>query len=222
VTVYLFNDITGTITPGTATNIATSIPGQNVRLIFTGTVGSQVSAVLNSTYSQGYWPVTLSILSPYRTTLGSNSQEIGGSAFIDSTTVPVSGTYTVLVDPTGTNTGSGTVAVYLFNNITGAITPTTPTNIATNIPGQNILLNFSGTAGQQVSAALTSTYSQGYWPVTLTIVNPDGTTLGSNSPELGGNTSLGPLSLTMSGTYTVLIDPTGANTGSGTVTLTLQ
>jgi hypothetical protein len=222
VTIYLFSDITGTLSPGQPANFATNTPGQNVRLVFSGTAGRQVSAVLSSTYNQGYWPVTLNILTPYGATLASNSPEVGGNTFVDSTAVSASGTYTVLIDPTGSNTGSGTVTVYLFNDVTGAISPGSPVNIATGIPGQNVRLTFNGTAGQQASAQLSSNYNQGYWPVTLAILNPDGSTLGSNSPEIGGNASLGPLTLGTTGTYTVLIDPTGTNTGSGTASLTLQ
>lgn len=227
ITLYLFNDKTGSLAPcftlcnGTA--FTTEDPTQNVRFNFSAAAGLHVSAVLNSSYSQGYWPVALSILTPYGATLGSNSQETGGSAFIDSTAVPVSGTYTVIIAPSGSSTsGNGTVAVYLFNDITGTITPGTQTPIGPSIPGQNIRLTFNGTAGQQVSGSLSSSYNQGYWPVTFSILNPDGTTLTSNSPELGGNASVGPIALPTTGTYTVLIDPSGANAGSGTVSVTLQ
>jgi hypothetical protein len=226
VTVYLFNDITGTLSPCSVpcsgTNISSATPGQNIRLSFSGTAGLRLSAILNSTYNQDYWPVTLSVLTPYGSTLASNSPELGGYAYIDSTAMPVSGTYTLLIDPSGTNVGSGSVVVYFFQDVTGTIAPGTPANITTAVPGQNIRLTFNGTGGQQVGASLNSSYNQGYWPVTLSILNPDGTTLTSNSPELGGNVSVGPVALPTTGTYTVLIDPSGANTGSGTVSVTLQ
>jgi len=222
VTITLYNvvDVTGSITPGSPVNISTPTPGQNIRLTFSGTAGQQVSAVLNSTYNQGYWPVTLSILKPDGTTLGANTPEVGGHAFVDSTTLPVTGVYTVVVDPGGAMTGNGTLGVYLFTDLTGTINIGSQVSIPTSIPGQNVRYTFSGTAGQQVTAVLNSTYNQGYWPVTLSIVKPDGTTLGANTPELGGNTSVGSLTLPTSGMYTVLIDPRDSNTGSGTVTLT--
>jgi hypothetical protein len=133
----------------------------------------------------------------------------------------VSGTYTLLLNPTGgTSTGTATLTVYTFTDVTGSITPngsSVPITIAS--PGQNAGLTFSGTTGQIVSALATNVTWGGCLNFALGIVNPDGSML-TNAGFCSTNGSLTNQTLPTSGTYTVLLDPIGVNTGSATLTVT--
>jgi riboflavin synthase alpha subunit len=128
--------------------------------------------------------------------------------------LPVTGTHTILVDPNGTSTGSMTLT--LSEPITGTITvdgPSATVNI-TQI-GQTARINFSGTAGQKVSLAVTSDTFAGN--VGLTIFNPDGSSLTSwCCGDTGTNLNM---TLSQSGIHTILMDPGGTDIGSMTFLL---
>ncbi len=230
-TLFLTNDQVGTITPssalpGTPVTVTTNTPGQNVELTFSGTAGQQATVLLtNSTYPSCGSPV-VSILAPDGTQLSGTYLCNSSTGFIPSVTLPVSGTYTVVIDPQGGDTGSVTLTLFLTNDQTGTITPSsalpgTPVTVITNTPGQNVELTFSGMAGQQATLLLTnSTYPSCDSPV-VSILAPDGSQLGSTS-LCNSSTGLIPsLTLPMSGSYTVVIAPQGADTGSVTLTLFL-
>ncbi len=223
-TIHLFTvvDVTGPIAAdGTSAPVSISVPGQNARLTFTGVAGQVVSAWVTSgtwlacTVDQYY----VSIVSPDGSTLARVSQ-CGSSAFIDQKTLPVGGTYTLVLDPVSANVGSATLRLYTVVDIAGPITANGSSvffSIAT--PGQNALLTFDGTAGQVVTASVTSSWTgcvvdQFF----LELWKPDGSKLAS-AFDCGGGASLNNKTLPASGVYTVRFNPVGANTGSATVTL---
>jgi YD repeat-containing protein len=215
-----FSDLSGTITIGTPLTVTTTGSGQNARYTFSGTAGQQISLTLtNSTYA-GCIALATSILKPDGTTLGSTSI-CGATGFIDSMTIPVTGTYTVFVNPGGTATGSVTLLLNTFTDISGTITPGTPLSVNTTTAGQNARYTFSGTAGQQASFSLTNSTYTGCIALNTSILKPDGTTLNSTS-ICGASGSAGPTALPTTGTYTVLVDPGGTGTGSVTITVTLN
>ncbi|HEX6291760.1 MAG TPA: RHS repeat-associated core domain-containing protein [Herpetosiphonaceae bacterium] len=207
-------DVTGTITPGgPAVNIATTVPGQNARLTFSGTVGQRVSVSLGSvTITSSY----VSLLKPDGSTLTYISVGTGGG-FIDAQTLPTAGTYTILVDPQSTYTGQMAVTLHDAADVTGTITPGGPAvTVTTNVPGQNARLTFSGTQGQQVSLSMTNVTLQGSY---VSILKPDGSTLVSSSYIGTGGGSIDARTLPSTGTYTILVD--GYSTYTGRMSLTL-
>jgi hypothetical protein len=148
--------------------------------------------------------------------LGSAGINTGGG-FIDTKTLPATGTYTIFIDPTGAYTGNVTVTLYeVPADVQGTITiggAAVPVSIGT--PGQNGRLTFDGTANQRISLKMSSvTITVG----NLYIYNPDGSTLGSAGINTGGG-FIDTKTLSATGTYTIFIDPTGAYTGNVTVTL---
>jgi hypothetical protein len=220
VLINTFSDISGTTSIGTPLTVTTTTAGQNARYTFSGTAGQQISLTLtNSTYA-GCIALATSILKPDGTTLGSTSI-CGATGFIDSMTIPVTGTYTVFVNPGGTATGSVTLLLNTFTDISGTITPGTPLSVNTTTAGQNARYTFSGTAGQQASFSLTNSTYTGCIALNTSILKPDGTTLNSTS-ICGASGSAGPTALPTTGTYTVLVDPGGTGTGSVTITVTLN
>ena len=117
---------TKTITIATANKVA--------MFLFEGTAGQRVS--LNMTVVS----ISLSFITIYKpdgSVLTSGSANTSGG-FIDTQTLPVDGTYTILIDPSGTNTGNMTLTLYGVTDTTGTITPGGPAvTITTTIPGQN-------------------------------------------------------------------------------------
>ena len=229
---FLFNDQSGTITLGTSQSTSVSIPGQNAKYTFSGSAGQQISMILSN--SNFFDPcrfcstLTGTIVNPDGTTLGSTTVDYqSGAAFMDSVSLPTTGTYTLIMNPLGWSTGTVTEEIYPFNDVSGAITPGAPLPISISFPGQNAKFTFSGTAGQQVSLSLSgSTFNDPCAfcaTVTGSIVNPDGSTLGSATVSYNGSgASFGPLSLPTTGTYVVLINPLGWSTGNLNALVGLQ
>ncbi len=201
-------DLSGTITAGgSAVSVSISAMGQNGRWTFSGSANDEVSLRLSSVT---FPAVYISILSPDGTLLAGPTI----TSFIDKTVLPVTGTYTAVVDPSSTSTGSATLNVYNAADVTGTITiggsTVTPTITS---PGQNAILTFSGTAAQRISLAIGAGPSG-----TVKILKPDTTVLASGSINVIA-TFLDTTVLPTTGTYSITVDPMG--TGTGGVALTL-
>jgi hypothetical protein len=140
-----------------------------------------------------------------------------GTVFVDAVALPVTGTYTVVVDPLLAGTGSTTVTIADVVDGTGTIAIDGPAvSFTASTPGQRMRLTFSGAAGQRISAWGTNNGTS--WLYTpLAVLKPDGTTLGSLNGAISA--FLEPPVLPVAGTYTLLIDPYTYHTGSGTVRL---
>jgi large repetitive protein len=121
--------------------------------------------------------------------------------------LPATGTYTVVADP-GSNTGSIALSIVKPLQLS-LVLGDPPVTVPLAPPGRRALLSFAGTAGAYANFSLsTTTVSAG----TVSIFAPDGGLLDSRSFTSPGAT-LQP-QLPVDGTYTVLIDPTGALGGT--------
>ena len=215
-------DITGTITPGGgASTVTTTAVGQNVRLTFDGTANQRVSLKITGVTLSGgsqSW-ANIYIKKPDGTNLTSTTVDTAGG-YIDTKTLPVTGTYTILVDPLNTTTGSMTLTLCdVPADITGPITPGgSPVTVTTTTPGQNANLTFEGAANQRVSLNVSGVSMTGNTWVNVWIKKPDGTNLTSDTFGSSGG-YIDAKTLPVAGTYTVLVDPYNSNTGSATVTL---
>ena len=218
------NDVQGTITPGGAAVTVTLASGQNAYLTFTGTQGQLVSvslaAVSPSTFSS-WWDVR--IVKPDGTQL--TTVAIGNPAtvgFLDTVALPTSGTYTVLIDPRSTLSGTVTARLYSVVHRTGSIPANgDAVNVVLATPGQNGLLTFNGTQGQQVSVLVQYMSAGGFpswWDMRL--LRPDGTihsTISAGSSATYGFMDVQTLPAT--GVYTVAVDPRAMLTGTVAVRL---
>ncbi len=148
--------------------------------------------------------------------------------YIDTMTLPSTGTYTIMLSASSTNTGSVTMNLYGITDVTGTITPTTSgssVNATNTAPGQNCYYTFSGTAGQMVFLDLSASYSGSYagGPYSnVTLYNPDGSANATNAIYSGAPTTTftsSRITLPSTGTYTILVDP--YLNAAGTTTLTL-
>ncbi len=224
VTLYTVSDVTGSITPGGAGVSATlGTPGQRALLTFSGSVNQKVSAWLNPTTLSGCGTgrATLTLLKPDGSTFAAIDTCANGTTFLEPVTLPVAGTYTLVLDPLSSYTGSATVTLYTVVDVTGSITPGGPSvPVTLSTPGQNARLTFNGTAGQKVSAWLTnSTFTGGCSTLRLSIFKPDNTEL-SGYDTCGGNDAfLDAVILPTTGTYTIVGNPYWTLTGQFSITL---
>ena len=149
---YGFQDLTGSITPaataeGTTQKVATTVPGQNARYSVTMSAGEKVSLrTNNSKMSAGYRIEWLNPEGKFVYGIGFGKEE---NWFWDTKTFASAGTYTLLIDPEGTATGSVDVQLWEDPDLTGqTITPSEGGGSVTStikVPGQRELVTFSGT-----------------------------------------------------------------------------
>jgi hypothetical protein len=192
--------------------VSTTAPGQNARLTFEGTAGRLISLQLsNVSYASAY----VSVLSPDGSTLVRNVLVGTAGAFVDARLLPSSGTFSIVVDPTGVNTGSVTLTLHdVPADVSGQLVAGSAFTVAITTPGQNARLTFEGTAGRRVSLVLSSVSISSSL---VTILRPNGTTLAAVLVSTTGRTLT--LDLNATGTYVVLLDPRAAATGGMTFKL---
>ena len=193
---------------GAALTLTVTRSGQRTPITFVGTAGQRLSLAFTSVTADAQ----VKILKPDGTTFTTTYASSG--VVLDLPDLPVTGTYTIWVDPAQAATGSLTLT--LSEEITGTITidgASVTLNLAR--PGQRARLTFSGTAGQRLGLGLTS---HTIFTSTTTILKPDGSGLGSVG--LGPfDGVLIPSPLPATGTYSILVDPYDIYTGSITLTL---
>ena len=222
------NDAVGTATTpgGAAVPLSMPTPGTNGSVAFSATAGQRVSLKLSGVTITGNAlnSARVSVLKPDGTALVASTNFGSSGAFLEPVTIPVNGSYTVKIDPRQWYAGSATVTVYSVsadqNTAIIAGTPL-PLTFAASSPGQNQTATFSGTAGQKVSLNLTNV-TLGTNPISgtnVSIVKPDATTLVAATPAGTSGKFIEPVTLPATGTYTIKVDPQGANTGGITLAL---
>jgi YD repeat-containing protein len=194
---------------GATLNPTISTVGKIALIVFDGTAGQQVSVGIGA---GGIVETDTYFFHPNGTLLTSiYSDNNGRDLHIES--LPVTGTYTLMVAPRGTYTGSKAITLSQ-DLVAGPIVAggaSVPVSIAR--PGQRARLTFSGIAGQKLNLGFPGASAFD----AITVTRPDGTTFAA----FPGNTDLSivmpPLPTT--GTYGILVDPRYADTRSTTLTL---
>ena len=216
-TLTLSSDLVGTLTANAAsTTFSTARPGQNGRYTFSGSAGQKHSMVLtNSTFALG---ASITILKPDGTALISNS--VSTASTFDIPALPLAGTYTVLIDPSGAATGKVDLQLKTTSgDKTGTIAVDgTPLQVDL-IVHQKGVITFNGAAGQTLGLGYTGV---GTTPAGQSIAykvrRPDGTVLTSNNFSSNGSANLPPLPA--AGPYTIELQ--ASSDGSAGVTLILS
>ncbi|WP_432906957.1 VWD domain-containing protein [Micromonospora matsumotoense] len=218
VRVYAARDTTGTLRPdGPAVSVAVTAPGGQARYRFTGVAGQRVFVeVPESTLPDQCSPLELRDPDGKRLSSGC---VVNGTGDIDGTVLPTDGTYTVLVDPVDRTIG--TVALRLFateDRIDDISVGGPPVVVTVGRPGAVLGYRFTGTAGTSVTVTATdATLPDQCSPLELR--DADGTPV-STGCVVNGVGGIDATVLPTTGVYTVVVDPSGAATG--TVTLTLR
>jgi hypothetical protein len=213
VTLTLSEEVTGTIAVGGASvPVSITRAGQRARFTFTGTSGQRLSLGWTGVTLPSGW---VTIFQPDGTSLA--AQAFGtGNAALDMPVLPVSGTYSILVDPSAADTGEMTLT--LSEEVSGSIIAGgSPVGVSITRAGQRSRLSFAGTAGMRVSLTGTnSTFTQSG----VSLWKPDGTYFAWFFDDWGPGTWFGgPHTLPTTGTYSILVDPAVAYTGSHTLSL---
>jgi hypothetical protein len=209
-------DKNGTLTLGSPASNTIDTPGQVANFTFSGALNQRVSLNVESSDFTG----TIWLKKPDATVLTSITvTPVGG--FLDATTLPVSGTYTVMVDPSGAGFGAFSFVVYdvpvdTTQAITAGGSAVTVTNTA---PGQNGYLTFNGTAGQKISVLVSNV--NGIDPAELDVLKPNGTSLLSAPITVTSSGAwLQPtVALPVTGQYKILLDPQLTGVGTADVNL---
>jgi hypothetical protein len=209
-------DAAGSITPGGAPlALATTVPGQNAKATFAGSNGQRVSLKIGPTCCS----LTVSIQKPDGTSLVAATSIGLSGGFIDTKTLPVTGTYTIVVNPAGAVTGSVTLTLYdVPTDVLASITPGgAPLILTTTTPGQNAKATFTGVGGRGIALKIDGVSLTGTFQ--LSIKKPDGTDLVAATSYGGSGGFIDTKTLPVSGTYSIVVNPTGTATGSVTLTL---
>lgn len=207
-------DFTARMALGETRTIIVSAANRVALVVFDGAVGQRISLqAANTTISS----TTVRIIKPDGSNL-LNPTSLSGNWFVDTLTLPVTGTYTILVDPNSTFTGSLNLTLHnVPPDATATVTAGGPAvTITTTTPGQNANVTFGGTAGQRVSLNINNVTISS---TSVTVLKPDGTTLISASNVTSGGWFFDTMTLPATGTYSVVINPKIAATGSVTLTL---
>jgi YD repeat-containing protein len=214
-------DVTNTIIPGgAAVTAVTNTPGQNVRLTFNRSTEQQrISLLLNASMANGNG-IAVSIYKPNGQALVSTTSMPASGGYIDVQSLPDPGQYTILINPFITNIGSMTVSLYDVVDVNGTITPDgTQTPFAITTPGQNAHFTFTRPSSQRISLRLINLSANMDFSL-ISISKPDGSPL--VSPSALYNTYewfIDAKALADTGSYTIVLDPQEAQTGSGTMLL---
>ena len=203
---------------GGPTNVSLTRAGQAAQLTFTGTAGQ--------TLGLGITGLTLSPASSTSAQVvvyapdgspqySNNCPTTAPVCPLNLSNLPMSGTYSVVVAPQ--NSGTGTFTATLSHEATGVLTAGTPLNLNLSRAGQTGRLTFNGAAGDVLGLGFTGvTLTNAY----VLVYKPDGTYFANITFSNGSTTTLSLPPLPVTGTYTVLITP-GVTTG-GSMTFLLS
>jgi YD repeat-containing protein len=207
---------TGRMTLGGTSNVGINVANDIGLMLFDASAGQKASFnFTNSTFSHFY----ITIIAPGGQTLASGNTTSASMYLEVPSLLPVSGTYTVMVQ--GSSTGSLTINSYAVpaNVVQSIAIGGAAVNVMTGTPGQNIDLTFQGSVGQQATLYLSGITYSGCNSLNITIFNPDGTTLSTGSACNSSTLYVDMPTFALAGMYTILIDPQGSTTGKLTASL---
>lgn len=197
---------------GAAMTLATTVPGQDAQLSFAGAAGEFASFTLSGVTPASFGGY-VSLEGPDGGTLVSQSYVSSSGGYLDRVTLPATGDYKLRFNALTPTPGSLTARV---NAVGADVVRTIATNgtqvtFSTTAPGQNARLTFTGTAGTRLSLSSPNVSVNGVnGSIPYSILGPDGTPIVSNA-RLSNSDFLEPISIAASGTYTILVDPTGSD-----------
>jgi hypothetical protein len=209
---------------GDPVTVTTTTPGENARLVFDGLAGDRISLKLSDVTigTACCSSAKISILKPDGTVLLSGTGFGTSGGFIDTKTLPQTGSYRIFVDPQSNAVGSVTLTLYdVPDDPTGSISIGGPASTLTlDVPGLNGWRTFSGTAGRTVTLSLTAVTigTSCCSSAKVSVLRPDGTTLVSPA-NFGTTGKTLSFSLPSTGTYSIFVDPQSNGLGSVTISV---
>ncbi|NUU19142.1 hypothetical protein HP550_17985 [Cellulomonas humilata] len=196
---------------GTAVDLTTTTPGQNAAATFTATVGSRVS--LSARTAASTVTALVSVVGPTGATVVAPVTASTSGTFVEPFTIATAGVHRIVVDPTGTTTGTVTLRASAVVDDTRALAlDGTATTVAVPVPGSVSRLVTHAEAGERLSVSLTaSTFGSSAAKVSAT--GPGGVVLVAARSFSAAGTFLDTFAVPASGDVTLTIDPVGAAVG---------
>ncbi|CCH16395.1 VWD domain-containing protein [Micromonospora lupini] len=217
VRVYVASDTAGTVeSNGPAVSAVVAQPGAQARYRFTGRAGERVFVeVPASTLSDQCSPLRIEDADGHLLNTGC---VVNGVGEVDGTVLPADGTYTVVVDPVDRTTGEVALRIFAGRDGSGTLTVDGPAVLAVvERPGAVLSYRFTGSAGTSVGLTASAATLPDQCGV-LELRGPDGILLASGC-VINGAGAVDATALPATGTYTVVVNPSGTATGQVSVTL---
>jgi YD repeat-containing protein len=187
--------------------------GQTLSLCFNGTANKNISLLLENVV---FSSLLIKITAPSGSDVSSQTYSpTSGRIFIDSKLLSETGAYLIKLSSPVSQTGSLNFSLHEFEDLSVSITPDgSDTVLPIDKPGQNSNLTFNAVSGQKISLKLRSTGIAG---LVVIILRPDGSIMLNNN--VSSATFFDTMTLTVSGSYTITINPASYFTGSVTLNL---
>jgi len=203
------NDATTEIGVPTAVTIATI--GENAARTFTAAAGQLLTLTVTGNTIAG---VDFAVLQPNGGTVATLFVS-GATAFRDTFTLPVAGTYSITINPRDQLVGTVTFALNAVPQNTGTTSIGTPTAVTFATIGENAVRTFTAAAGQLLTLAATGNTIAG---VDFAVLQPNGGTVATLFVS-GATGFRDTFTLPVAGTYSVTINPRDQLVGAVTFTL---
>ena len=214
------SDVTGTlIVNGPPFALLLGKPKQMARLTFSGTAGQFLHLQFMGVTIPGATSVT--IKKPDSTTLATTTFTTAGVLY-DVPQLTATGTYTVVISPPATSTG--TAAILLTGDVVGTLVDgAAPLNISLTREGQRARLAFTGAVGQNFGIGVSNlTLSPSTVPyANVYVYKPDATVFLTKTcyTSSGPGCQLNLNNLPAAGTYSVLVQLQSTGTSSFNIQL---
>ena len=202
------DQIVATTIGGSPVTATIAAPGDQAQITFPGTAGQKIFVNATDVSLPDQCALQLAGPTDYQLALGCIANKSG---YIDGTVLPTTGTYTMTLDPAGESTGSATVTViedhdqHLQTTVGGSAVTATVAQ-----PGAVSDVTFPGTAGETI--AVKGSASTQPHQCDISVVAPGQSILKLLCDE-GDSGPLGTITLPVSGTYTLVLDPSDRGIG---------
>jgi hypothetical protein len=223
-TLWLSEDVMNPLVlDGSSSAASTAMLGQTARFTFNATAGQNVNIGMTGlSLTPSASGTSMRLYRPDGTqvsSVGCSTSNPGGGCGLDSTNLPMSGEYHVVVTlPTATTSSSMTL--WLSSEVAGTLSIGTPYAVTLARPSQNARLSFSGTAGQQLGLGLSGiSVTPAASNNVARIYKPDGVALDTSTFGSSGSVAIDVPVLPVTGTYQLLLDPVHSTTAAMTVSL---
>jgi hypothetical protein len=202
---------TGTTAIGTPTTVSIGTIGEVAARTFPAAAGQKLTMVVTGNSIAG---ADLLVRSPSGSIIATLFVS-AAAAFRDTFTLPVTGTYTITVDPRDQLVGALTFTLSGVPDNTGTTSIGTATTVTIGIVGEVAVRTFAATAGQNVTLAVTGNSIAG---VDLLVRNPSGAIIATLFAS-SATAFRSAFALAVTGTYTITVDPRDQLIGTLTFTL---
>ncbi|MFE6522272.1 RHS repeat-associated core domain-containing protein [Streptomyces sp. NPDC057794] len=194
-------------------SVAVTEAGKRARVLFDADQGQGLSVGFTQSTFSG---ATIQLVDPRGETVGSNGYVPQGASDYEVRDLPVSGTYSLVIDPPSTATGAATITV---SRPAGGELGFTDEPAATRMSraGQDGAWKISASKGDSFSLGIdTAGMSDG---TNVRLYAPNGDQVDSLYVSKASVASLDIDSLPASGSYTLYLDPANGATGTASVTV---